>query len=63
MENNIQFHNGGDANVTINYSNGEGMKIMFQVINALIGLIIFIISLPLTGPMMLEESRRNQIEE
>lgn len=64
MENNtnISFRNGGDANVSINQIDYGG-EIALKIVQAILGLIFFVIASPVLIPMMIAENNRERIGE
>lgn len=60
MNNHIEFHNGGDANVTITDTGGEIALKIFQVIA---NLIILVITSPLWVTMLISESRKDSLND
>lgn len=62
MENNtnISFQNGEDASVTMHVVDTGG-EVALKIIQSIIGLIIFVIASPVLIPLLIAESRREQI--
>lgn len=60
MNNNFEINSGRDTNVTVNQADYGG-KIALAIVQAIIGLIVFIVASPVLVPMMIAEgSKRSQ---
>lgn len=56
MNNNFEINSGHDTNVTVNQVDYGG-KIALAIVQAIIGLIVFIVASPVLVPMMIMEGR------
>lgn len=56
MNNNFEINSGRDTNVTVSQSDYGG-KIALAIVQAIIGLIVFVVASPVLVPMMIAESR------
>lgn len=59
MNNNFEINSGRDTNVTVNQADYGG-KIALAIVQAIIGLIVFIVGSPVLIPLMISEGRKRK---